>query len=214
MKTIIVNASPRKKWNTAQLLDEARRGAESAGAEVEYVDLYDMAFTGCHGCLACKLKDGKHPGCAWKDELPPLIERILAADALIIGTPIYYGEPTAQFRALMERLVFCVAPYEPGSYFDGQVDVGFIYTMNAPQGYYEANLRPYLANIEGLFKMALHGEVRSYASCDTLQVNDYSKYDMAYFDETAKKARRNEQFPTDLETAFAMGAALAAGGSA
>ena len=211
MKTIIINASPRKGWNTAQLLKEAQKGAESAGAEVEYIDLFDLTFTGCRSCLICKLKGGKHPGCAWKDELSPLIDRILAADSLIIGTPIYWGEPTAQFRALMERLVFCTMPYEAGTYFDGRVDVGFIYTANAGTGYFEQNLRPYLTNVEALFKMGLHGETRSYAACDTLQVNDYSKYDMGLFNEEAKRAHREAQFPKDLEAAYAMGAELAAG---
>ena len=208
MKTIIINASPRRNWNTAQLLKEAQKGAESAGAETEYIDLYDLSFTGCRSCLACKLKNGKHPGCAWKDDLSPLIDRILAADALIIGTPIYWGEPTAQFRALMERLVFCTLPYESGSYFEGSVDMGFIYTMNAGDGYYEQTLRPYLTNVESLFKLGLHGDVMSYAACDTLQVKDYSKYDMAYFSEEEKHRHREEQFPTDLAECFRMGEKL------
>ena len=208
MKTIIINASPRKNWNTAQLLKEAQNGAKLVGAEVEYIDLYDLSFTGCRSCLACKLKNGKHPGCSWKDDLSPLIDRILAADAVIIGTPIYWGEPTAQFRAFMERLVFCTMPYEAGSYFNGHVNAGFIYTMNAPQDYYEKQLRPYLSNIEGLFHMGLHGEVRSYAACDTLQVKDYSRYDMAYFSEEDKRAHREEQFPSDLEACFKMGIEL------
>ena len=207
MKTIIVNASPRKNWNTAQLLKEAQKGAESVGAATEYVDLYDLSFTGCRSCLACKLKNGKHPGCAWKDDLSPLIDRILSCDELIIGTPIYWGEPTAQFRALMERLLFCVVPYEKGSYFNGQVNVSLIYTMNAPQSYYENALRPYLDTIEGFFKNFLHGEVRSYAACDTLQVKDYSRYDMGYFDEAAKKAYREAQFPADLAACFELGKA-------
>lgn len=208
MKTIILNASPRKNWNTAQLLKEAQKGAESAGAETEYIDLYDIDFTGCRSCLACKLKGGRHPGCAWKDELSPLIDRILDADALIIGSPIYWGEPTAHFRAVMERLVFCTMPYEEGTYFDGKVNVGFIYTANAPEAYYEANLRPYLDNVESLFKMGLHGETKSYAACDTLQVKDYSKYDMGFFNEEAKKAHRDAQFPKDLEEAYKLGAEI------
>ena len=53
MKTIIINASPRKNWNTAQLLKEAQKGAESVGGEVEYIDLYDLTFIGCRSCMAC-----------------------------------------------------------------------------------------------------------------------------------------------------------------
>ena len=205
---IIINASPRKNWNTAQLLKEAQKGAESTGSQTEYVDLFDLTFAGCRSCLVCKLKGGEHPGCAWKDDLSPLIDRILASDALIIGTPIYWGEPTAQFRALMERLLFCTVPYEAGTYFEGKVDVGFVYTMNAPDGYYEGKLRPYLDNVEGLFKAFLHGDVRSYAACDTLQVKDYSKYDMGIFDKAAKRAHREEQFPKDLEAAYSLGKRL------
>lgn len=205
MKTIIINGSPRKNWNTAQLLKEAQKGAESVKAETEYIDLYDLTFTGCRSCLACKLKNGKHPGCAWKDDLSPLIDRILEADKLIIGVPIYWGEPTAQFRALMERLVFCTMPYDRGSYFNGRVDVGLIYTMNADEGYYERMLRPYLSNIEALFQMGLHGEIRSYAACDTLQVKDYSRYDMGIFSEEEKKAHREAQFPTDMAECYRMG---------
>ena len=42
MKTIILNGSPRKNWNTAMMLKEAQKGAESVGAETEYVDLFDL----------------------------------------------------------------------------------------------------------------------------------------------------------------------------
>lgn len=204
MKTIIINASPRKAWNTAQLLKEVQRAALEEGAEVEYVDLYDLTFTGCRSCMACKLKNGKHPGCAWQDDLSPLIDRILGADALIIGTPIYWGEPTAQFRALMERLTFCTFPYEKGSYFGGRVEIGFVYTMNAPQEEYEQNLRPYLSNLERIFKMALHGNVHSYAACSTLQVADYSRYDMGFFNEAERIAHRKKQFPADKAACYRM----------
>ena len=56
MKTIVINASPRKKWNTAEIMQSAQKGAESVGAETEYINLYDIDFKGCRSCLACKLK--------------------------------------------------------------------------------------------------------------------------------------------------------------
>ena len=63
MKAIVLNASPRKNCNTAQLLKAAQQGAEQAGAETEYIDLYDLNFTGCRSCLACKRKDGERCKC-------------------------------------------------------------------------------------------------------------------------------------------------------
>ena len=208
MKTIVINASPRKNWNTAQLLQEAKKGAESVGAETEYVDLYDLSFTGCRSCLACKRKDAERCKCFWKDDLSPLIGRILDADALIIGSPIYFGEPTSRYRALMERLLFCVLSYDgDGSYFQGKLDVGILYTMNAPAAYYE-KMRPSLQSLENMIGMLLHGSVKTHAALDTVQVQDYGKYSMGLFSEEAKRAHRDAQFPADLEAAFRLGAEL------
>ena len=210
MKTIIINASPRKNMNTAQLLKEAQKGAQAAGAETEYIDLFDYTFTGCRSCFACKRKDGERNKCFWKDDLSPIVERILAADALIIGSPIYFGQPTASFRALWERLAFPVLSYdgEPISYYDGKLNVGFIWTMNATGDYYENGIKPTLAVTESTAPMFFHGKAESYASLDMLQVKDYSKFAMGAFDEEAKKKRHDEQFPVDLQECFKMGERL------
>ena len=56
MKVIAINASPRRKWNTATLLQSALEGAASQGAETELVHLYDLDFKGCTSCFACKLR--------------------------------------------------------------------------------------------------------------------------------------------------------------
>lgn len=210
MKTVIVNASPRKNWNTAQLLKEAQKGAESVGAETEYIDLYDYTFTGCRSCLACKRTGAERNRCYWKDDLTPLIDRILAADAVIIGSPIYFGQPTAAFRALWERLAFPVLSYDGGemSYYDSNLNVGFIWTMNATGDYFENGIKPSLAVTESTAPMFFHGKVQSYASLDTLQVKDYTKFAMGAFDAEAKQKRHEEQFPLDLKACFEMGVVL------
>lgn len=208
MKTIILNGSPRKNWNTALMLKEAQKGAESVGAETEYIDLYDLSYTGCRSCMACKRKGAERCKCFWKDDLTPLIDRIFAADALIIGSPIYLGDITSQVHALIERLHFCALSYDNYSNnFTGKVNVGIILTMNAPKTFYNLAYRKKAKEVSQSFK-ALNGEVEVYACCDTLQVNDYSRYNMTSFNENHKKEMRGKQFPKDLRQAFQMGVKL------
>lgn len=208
MKTIVINASPRRKWNTAQLMKEAANGAESVGAEVEYIDLYKLDLHGCMSCLICKKMGKERCKCYWKDDMSPLIEKILDADNLIIGSPIYLSEPTSHYRALLERLIFCILSYDNhSSYYKGKVNVALFYTMNAPKDYYETMMKQYLESSAQVFNM-LNGEVEIYPVFNTLQVNDYSKYSMAAFDEKNKKLNHEKQFPIDLETAFEIGARL------
>ena len=208
MKTVIINAGPRKNWNTDLMLKEAQKGASSVGAETEYIDLYSLNFTGCRSCLACKLKDAQRNRCYWKDDLSPVIEKILSADCVIIGSPIYLGEPTAGFRALFERLMFCTLSYEGDPYFEGKVNVGLVFTMNAPRQYFETSLQNVLSGIENSCRRFLNGEVETVAACGTMQVDDYSRYSMGRFDPEERRQSREEQFPKDLAAAFGLGAKL------
>ena len=120
MKVIAFNGSPRKKWNTATLLEKALEGATSQGAETDLIHLYDLNYKGCISCFACKMKNGKSYGrCAVKDDLTPIFKKVLDARSLIFGSPIYLGTVTGQMRSFMERLVFPFLPYTdpPGSSF-------------------------------------------------------------------------------------------------
>lgn len=207
MKIVVLNASPRKNWNTAQLLKETARGAEFAGAEVECIDLYDLDYNGCRSCLACKRKGIEEPcRCVWKDGLAPVLEKVWAADMLICGAPIYYGEPAAGFRGFLERVTFPAMSYDDySSLFEGRVDVDVFLTMNAPEQYYEHAYKAKMQEYFAPFRF-LGGEVRLHPVCDTLQVKDYSKYDMASFSEEHKRAVRETEFPKALEMAFQIGA--------
>ena len=134
------NASPRKGWNTAKMLEAAKAGAEEAGAETELVNLYDISFPGCKSCFACKLKNAKTNGvCAIRDNLRPVLERARKADVLVLGSPIYFSYPTGVYRAFLERLAFPVYSYH---YEDGKplvcrdkvIETANIFTMNCPEG--------------------------------------------------------------------------------
>ena len=137
MKTIILNTSPRKNWNTAKLLKSATEGAISTGAEVEYIDLYDLSFTGCRSCMLCKRKGVERCHCYWKDHLSPIIDKVFSADTLLIGTAIYLGRPTSQYFAFMERLHFSVLSYDDyNNYFKGRIKVAMFVSMNVPKEFY------------------------------------------------------------------------------
>ena len=113
-KMILLNASPRKNKNTAQMLESVMKGAQEAGAECELIHLTSLNYKGCMSCMACKRTGNKCGGlCIQKDDLHPVLEKILEADALVIGSPIYWSDPTGMFRNVIERLLFPILPLRP-----------------------------------------------------------------------------------------------------
>lgn len=81
-------------------------------------------------------------------------------------------------------------------------------TMNIPQDMCMQYNSSKIEEVKGFFK-TLNGNVEVLICCDTLQVNDYSKFNMAGFDEEHKKFMRKTQFPKDLEAAYQLGVRLA-----
>ena len=207
MKAIILNGSPRKNWNTAMMLREAQKGAESAGADTEYIDLYDLSYTGCRSCMACKRKGISEPcRCYWKDDLSPVIDSIYGADTLLIASPIYFSQPTGVFREFVERVCFPALSYNDySSTFNDKVDVGVFLTMNVTHKHYEEFYGNVIEKQTAEAFGFLNGKVNFYPSCDTLQVNDYSKYDIGSFDELHKKEVRETVFQQELDRAYTIG---------
>ena len=99
MKLIAFNGSPRKKWNTATLLEHALKGAKDKGAKTELIHLYDLDYKGCTSCFACKRIRGECGHCAIKDDLRPVLKKVETADAILIGSPIYYAITTSRAGA-------------------------------------------------------------------------------------------------------------------
>ncbi|MBQ9407088.1 MAG: flavodoxin family protein [Desulfovibrio sp.] len=217
MNILAFNGSPRKKWNTAQLLQRALDGAASAGAETELVHLCTEPFKGCTSCFACKHKGSQTKGlCAYRDALTPILVKARQADAFIIGSPVYYDYPTAQTRAFLERLLFPVDTYlvdADGSrlrVLDTTIPTAMIYTMNCPQWYMEKVNYPTILGANEAALKRLFGYCETLYSCDTYQFSDYSKYACNMFSEEKKAVQKANQFPKDLDNAFALGQRLAA----
>lgn len=210
MKAIAINGSPRKGWNTEALLKEALRGASSMGAETKLVQLYDLKYTGCRSCFGCKRKGQENCHCVIKDELSSVLEEILDADVLFIGTPIYFGDMTGQMVSFFERLGFPLLSYDGPNkkLFEGKINTAMFYTMNATETYYKESMKQGLQFRTDLLKL-LGGTVEVYAACDTYQFSDYAKFHAGIFDENHKRKVHEEQFPKDLQAAFEIGCRLA-----
>ena len=204
---VIVNAGPRKGWNTDTLIDEAAKGAEAAGATVERFDLFKLEkYTGCISCFGCK-KEKNKGHCICRDGLMPILDAIRRSDGLIIGSPNYLGELTASFRALYERLIFQNLTYNRDTPCCNEhlVPVLLIMTSNAPDAMYKRLLENYqqvLSNFVGPTKIFVSG--------DTLQLRDYSKTDWEWsiFDPEAKQQRHDTVFPQECKEVYKMGSEL------
>ncbi|MCG7840903.1 MAG: flavodoxin family protein [Methanomassiliicoccales archaeon] len=98
MKILALNGSPRKDGNTAKFLKELTK--EHKDVDLEYFDLGDLKIKDCIGCFYCK----KNEGCSIKDDMTMLYHKIQHAEALIIGSPVYFGAETALTKAFLDRM--------------------------------------------------------------------------------------------------------------
>lgn len=209
MKAIAINGSPRKGWNTEKLLNEALKGAASAGAETKMFHLYDLNYRGCISCFGCKRKGHETHRCIVKDGLTPVLDELFESDAVFLGTPIYFGDLSGQMVCLIERLGFPLLSYDDYGkmLFDGKINAAMFFTMNAPEAFYNNSMKDYLENRAGILKR-LGGTVETYAACDTYQFPDYEKYHSGTFDARHKRDVRETQFPKDLQAAYEIGKRL------
>ena len=206
-KIVVVNAGPRKGWNTDQMISEAARGAEASGAEIERFDLFKLEkYTGCISCFGCK-KEKFKGHCICRDGLTPVLDAIREADGLIIGSPNYLSELTASFRALYERLIFQNLTYnlETPCCNERPIPVLLIMTSNAGDTMYQNLLAGYQQTLSRFV-----GPCQVLVSGNTLQLKDYSKTDWEWsmFDPEQKKLRHETVFPEELKKAFEAGAQL------
>ncbi len=229
MKLIAFNGSPRKKWNTATLLRHAMEGAESEGAKTKLYNLYDLDYRGCTSCFACKRIGGKSYGhCPVKDDLKPIFREVEKADALLIGSPIYFGITTGETRSFLERLMFQYSAYDPerSTLFGRKIRTGFIYTAGATDEMvrkmgFDRNAKGTEMSMQRIF-----GSCESFFVTDTCHFDDYAKYVSTRslqvflqhpekyhgFNPGEKKKHREEEFPIDCEKAHEFGARLVRSG--
>ena len=105
-QVLILSGSPRKGSNSDLLCDQFAKGAQEAGHTVEKIRICEKKIAPCLGCYYCQTHKDQ---CAIKDDMPTIVDKIMAADVLVLACPVYFYSINAQLKAVIDR---CVRSWE------------------------------------------------------------------------------------------------------
>ena len=104
MKVLLINGSPRAKGNTFRMLSEVAGQLETNGISSEIVQIGVKPVRGCTACGKCRANGGR---CVFDDDIcNGIIDKMAEADALIVGSPVYYGQPAGPVLSLIQRMAY------------------------------------------------------------------------------------------------------------
>lgn len=132
MKLICLLGSPRRNGNSATLAEHVVQEARQLGAETELIYLNGLRYQGCQGCYACK--NGLER-CVLDDDLAPVLEKVRDADALLLASPVYYGDITAQLKGFIDRTFSYLVPDYYANPQPGRLVPGKRFAMVLSQGH-------------------------------------------------------------------------------
>jgi multimeric flavodoxin WrbA len=114
MRVLLINGSPRREGNTFLALSEIAKVLEQEGIESEIVGVGTRAVRGCIACNTCKQHGDNR--CIFDDDICNEVSaRMAKCDAVIVGSPVYYGQPNGTVLSLLQRMF-----YSAGKYFEGK----------------------------------------------------------------------------------------------
>lgn len=132
MEAIGVVGSPRKAGNTEIMVAHCLKAIAEEGIATELVSLAGLNITGCNHCGFCY----EHPNeCSIKDDLQPIHKKMLAADIIIVGSPVYYSSATSLVKGFLER-----AGYMSRGKYAGKVGGPLVVARRAGQDFTFAEL--------------------------------------------------------------------------
>lgn len=113
MKVLLLNGSPRQEGNTATLLAEVARQLEKNGIESEIAHVGNRPVRGCVACGQCHAQAlGR---CVFDDDVTnSIIEKMAECDAIVVGSPVYYGTPAGQVLSVLQRMAYAASPAMQG----------------------------------------------------------------------------------------------------
>ena len=164
MKILGIDGSPRENGNTETLVKAILQGAEANGAETRHYKVAGMNISPCLGCMDCR----ESGICIHEDDMTPLYDEIQSSDAMVIGSPVYMWQVSAQTKTFLDRLVLFIKP-DFSSRLNGPKGLVLAFTQGNPDVH---AFKTYFDYLENLFSF-LHYDVKgTIVAAGTKQEND------------------------------------------
>ena len=164
MKILGIDGSPRENGNTEKLVKAILQGAEANGAETRHYKVAGMNISPCLGCMDCR----ESGICIHEDDMTPLYDEIQSSDAMVIGSPVYMWQVSAQTKTFLDRLVLFIKP-DFSSRLNGPKGLVLAFTQGNPDVH---AFKTYFDYLENLFSF-LHYDVKgTIVAAGTKQEND------------------------------------------
>lgn len=103
MKILALSGSPRENGNTDRYLEIVLAECRAQGAETELIRVCDLSVHGCRGCYGCV----NAKACVHQDDFQLVFSKIMEADVLVLGSPVYHSSITPELKAVLDRTGFC-----------------------------------------------------------------------------------------------------------
>jgi multimeric flavodoxin WrbA len=137
MKVLGISGSPRLGGNTDILIRTALDGLAAEGLETEFVSLSDRPIKPCMACMGCAKAEGFQ--CVQEDPaFAGMVERFIAADGILVGSPVYFGSATPQIMALLDRIGYVARQKE--NFLRRKVGAAIVVARRAGQNFTFAQL--------------------------------------------------------------------------
>lgn len=101
-RVLILSGSPRKGGNSDSLCEQFAKGAQEAGHKVDKIWIQGKKIAPCLACYYCKDHNGE---CAIRDDMKEVLDKMMAADVLVLSSPVYFYSISAQLKSVIDRTV-------------------------------------------------------------------------------------------------------------
>jgi multimeric flavodoxin WrbA len=128
-KVLLLLGSPRRKGNSAILADQITKGAKSAKAKVETIYLQGKSISPCKACMNCQKKNSK--GCFIQDDMQEIYHKLIASDAWVIASPVYWFTMSAQTKIFIDRC-FALPAYQNDPFKGKRIAIAMTYGGEDP----------------------------------------------------------------------------------